>query len=50
MNSNDNGLRIRFYIDPQTKQPHIYNHNVTEDEVRDVLTNPGEDRIGRILG
>jgi len=40
-------MRIRYYIDPQTKQPHIYNHNVTEDEVRDVLTSPGEDRIGR---
>ena len=40
-------MRIRYYIDPQTKQPHIYNHNVTEDEVRDVLTSPSEDRIGR---
>jgi len=47
MNSNNNGIRMRFYIDPQTNQPHIYNHNVTENEVRDVLTNPGEDRIGR---
>jgi len=40
-------MRIRFYIDPQTNLPHIFNHNVTEDEVMDVLTSPGEDRIGR---
>ena len=40
-------MRIRFYIDPDTKQPHIYNHNVTEDEVRDVLTSPGEDHLGK---
>lgn len=40
-------MEIRLYIDPQTKQPHIYNHNVTEDEVGDVLTSPGEDRLGR---
>ena len=40
-------MRLRFYIDPDTKQPHIYNHNVTEDEVRDVLASPGEDRLGK---
>lgn len=40
-------MRLRFYIDPDTKQPHIYNHNVTEDEVRDVLISPGEDRLGK---
>jgi len=40
-------MKIRFYMDPNTKQPHIYNHNVTEDEVRDVLISPGEDRLGR---
>jgi hypothetical protein len=39
-------LRIRFYRDPSTGQPHIYGHGVTEDEVVDVLSNPGEDRPG----
>ena len=37
---------IRYYIDPETGPPHIYNHNVTEDEVREVLARPGEDRQG----
>lgn len=40
-------MEVNFYIDPRTKQPHIYGHNVTEDEVKDVLMNPGEDRLGR---
>ena len=40
-------MKTRFYIDPQTKQPHIYNHNVIEDEVIDVLASPGEDRAGK---
>jgi hypothetical protein len=40
-------VKIRFYIDPDTDQPHIYNHAVREDEVEDVLRKPGEDRPGR---
>lgn len=40
-------MRIRYYIDPDTDQPHIYNHDVTEEEVEDVLSKPGEDRSGR---
>jgi hypothetical protein len=40
-------LNIRYYIDPETDMPHIYNHDVLEDEVEKVLTNPGEDRPGR---
>ncbi len=40
-------MKARFYIDPQTGAPHIYNHRVGEDEVEDVLRNPGEDRPGR---
>ena len=40
-------MRIRFYIDPVTNLPHIYNHSVNEDEVKDVLLRPGEDRPGR---
>jgi len=37
---------IRYYIDPATELPHIYNHDVTEDEVEEVLARPGEDRGG----
>ena len=37
---------IRYYIDPKTGEPHIYRHNVSEDEVEDVLRRPGEDRPG----
>jgi hypothetical protein len=40
-------MKIRFYSDPNTKLPHIYNHSVNEDEVRDILEYPGEDRYGR---
>ena len=39
-------LRLRFYVDPRTGQPHIYNHNVTEDEVAEVLAASGDDRPG----
>ena len=37
---------IRYYIDPATELPHICNHDVTEDEVEEVLARPGEDRQG----
>ncbi len=37
---------IRYYHDPATGLPHIYNHNVTEEEVKEVLARPGEDRQG----
>jgi len=40
-------VKIRYYIDPETGQPHIYKHNVTESEVEEVLARPGEDRAGR---
>lgn len=38
---------IRFYIDPETGSPHIYKHDVRENEVEDVLKKPGEDRPGK---
>lgn len=38
---------MRYYIDPATGQPHIYNHDVAESEVEEVLARPGEDRAGR---
>ena len=39
-------MHIRYYIDPQTEDPHIYNHDVVEEEVEDVLQGPGEDHPG----
>jgi hypothetical protein len=39
-------MNVRFHIDPETGQPHIFDHGVTEDEVREVLRRPGEDRAG----
>ena len=40
-------MHIRFYHDPATGEPHIYNHGVTEEEVEEVIRRPGEDRRGR---
>jgi hypothetical protein len=39
-------MRVRFYLDPRTGQPHIHGHDVTETEVEEVLASPGEDRPG----
>jgi hypothetical protein len=36
-------MEIRFYSDPESGQPHIYGHGVTEDEVREVMRAPGDD-------
>jgi uncharacterized DUF497 family protein len=32
---------VKFFIDPETDQPHIHNHGVTEAEVREILARPG---------
>ena len=40
-------MNIRFNTDRETGLPHIYEHGVNEDEVEDVLLNPGEDWAGR---
>lgn len=40
-------MKVRYYVDPGTGQPHVYRHGVDEDEVEDVLTRPLEDRPGR---
>jgi len=39
-------MRIRFYHDPDTGEPHIYRHGVAQQEVRQVLRGPGEDLPG----
>jgi hypothetical protein len=44
---NKQAVKIRFYIHPETELPHIYNHDVSESEVEDILSNPGEDRPGK---
>jgi hypothetical protein len=36
-------MEIRFCNDPETNQPHIYGHGVTEDEVREVMGAAGDD-------
>jgi len=38
---------LRFYLDPETGEPHIHQHGVTGEEVAEVLRRPGEDRPGR---
>jgi hypothetical protein len=40
-------MNVRFYVDPETEEPHIYKHGVDEEEVIDVLSSSGEDRPGR---
>ena len=39
-------MRLRFYLDPLSRLPHIHGHEVTEAEVEEVLVSPGEDRVG----
>lgn len=36
-------MDIRFYEDPDTGLPHLYQHNVSEDEVVEVLSGVGDD-------
>ena len=36
-------MRLRFYIDPATGQPHIYNHDVSEAETEEIMDGPGDD-------
>ena len=38
---------LRYYPDPETGEPHIYEHDVTEDEVEEVMWAPGDDFKGR---
>jgi hypothetical protein len=36
-------MDIRYFQDPETGLPHIYQHGVTEAEVEFILAHPGED-------
>jgi hypothetical protein len=40
-------MDFRYYLDPDTGQPHIYGHGITEAEVEYVIQHPGEDLPGR---
>ena len=40
-------MQIRYHIDPKTGLPHIYEHNVSEQEVEDVLGQALQDIRGR---
>ncbi len=40
-------MKVRYFIDASTRQPHIYGHDVEDQEVEDVLARPMEDRAGR---
>ena len=39
-------MDVRYFYDPDTGEPHIYGHGVSEDEAEYVLRHPGEDRPG----
>jgi hypothetical protein len=36
-------MEIRYYRDPETGLPHIYQHGVTEAETQSILARPAED-------
>ncbi len=40
-------MKVRFYIDRESGEPHVGRHGVSEEEVRHVLARPLEDRPGR---
>ena len=39
-------MNLRYWKDPETGLPHIFDHGVTEDEVRQVLSRRAEDFPG----
>jgi hypothetical protein len=40
-------VQLRFYLDPETGEPHIYEHDVDEEEVEEALASAVEDFPGR---
>jgi len=40
-------MELRFWLHPETDLPHIFDHGVTEEEVRQVLSRTGEELPGR---
>jgi hypothetical protein len=39
-------VRVRYYIDPATELPHIYEHGINESEVEEILDFPKQDLRG----
>jgi hypothetical protein len=39
-------MELRFWTDPETGLPHIFDHGVSEYEVQQVLSRPGEEHAG----
>jgi hypothetical protein len=39
-------MEIRYYVDRDSGEPHIYEHGITENEVEQILRGPGEDLPG----
>jgi hypothetical protein len=39
-------MDVRYSHDPDSGEPHIYDHGVSEEEVEYILRHPGEDRPG----
>lgn len=39
-------MDLRFYFDPETGEPHIHRHSISEAEVQEVMARPVEDRAG----
>jgi hypothetical protein len=39
-------MQLRFHLDPETGLPHLHAHGVTEEEVEEVLKDPGDDFPG----
>jgi len=40
-------MKVRFHIDPESGEPHMARHGVSEQDVRDVLARSFEDLPGR---
>lgn len=40
-------MQFRYYQDPDTGCPHLYNHGVSEDEAEYVIQHSNEDRPGK---
>jgi hypothetical protein len=40
-------MELRFWNNPETGLPHMYDHGVAEDEVREILSRSGEEFPGR---
>lgn len=42
-------MEIRYYLDPETGLPHIYDHGISETDIEDVMRGHGENLQRRII-